>query len=228
MRKIVLLRHGESLWNRQNRFTGWTDVPLTDRGKREAALAGQLIKKSGLKIDAACTSVLTRTIHSLWLALDELGRQWLPVDKSWRLNERHYGALQGLNKDLAARQFGEEQVYFWRKSFRAIPPLLVDSPNQLHLDARYHNVALSDLPMGESLEMTVRRVLPYWHHVIIPRIRAGETLLLVGHGNTLRALITFLDQLDENAVMQLHVPTGRPIIYIMDDHLEVIRHHVLE
>ncbi|GAB2952518.1 2,3-diphosphoglycerate-dependent phosphoglycerate mutase [Hafnia psychrotolerans] len=228
MRKIVLLRHGESLWNQENRFTGWTDIPLTHKGQREATLAAQLIKKSGIQIDATFTSVLVRTIHSLWLVLDELGKQWLPVDRSWRLNERHYGALQGLNKDLAAQQLGEEQVHAWRKSFRAIPPLLKDEPNRLHLDARYKHVALSDLPMGESLEMTIRRMLPYWQHAVIPRIRSGETLLLVGHGNTLRALMMYLGRLDENAVMHLHVPTGIPIIYTMEDNMDVVRHQLLE
>lgn len=197
MCKIILLRHGESQWNQQNRFTGWEDVPLTMKGVVEARRAANLIKQSGIIIDSACTSVLNRAIHSLWLIMETLDQLWLPVDKSWRLNERHYGALQGMNKDDAARQIGQKIVYHWRRSYRGVPPPLPDAPASLHREARYRHVPLTDLPVGESLEMTQRRLLPYWHSVIVPRVASGETILLVSHANALRALTMFIEKIDE-------------------------------
>lgn len=222
MGKIILLRHGESIWNQQNLFTGWTDVPLTLKGIEEARHAARLIKRSGIEIDSACTSVLNRAIHSLWLIMDTLNQLWLPVNKSWRLNERHYGALQGMNKDEAAQRMGEKLVYHWRRSYRGIPPPLTEEPGHLHRDARYRHVALADLPAGESLEMAQRRILPYWQHVVAPRVVSGETVLLVGHANMLRALTMFLKQTDENEVMNLHIPCGVPVLYEINEN-ETIR-----
>ncbi|MDU5617199.1 MAG: 2,3-diphosphoglycerate-dependent phosphoglycerate mutase [Klebsiella michiganensis] len=228
MGKIILLRHGESEWNQQNRFTGWTDVTLTRRGEEEARHAARLIKQAGIQIDSACTSVLNRAIHSLWLIMETLNLLWLPVSKTWRLNERHYGALQGMRKDEAAQQMGEELVYHWRKSYRGIPPLLAAAPQLLHREARYHHIALSDLPKGESLEMALRRVIPYWQHVIAPRVVSGETLLLIGHANMLRALTMYLEQTDENNVMDLHIPTGVPVLYEMSEDKTISGRYILE
>lgn len=228
MGKIILLRHGESLWNQQNRFTGWVDVPLTLKGIEEARRAAILIQKAGIVIDSACTSVLNRAVHSLWLMMEKLNQLWLPVDKSWRLNERHYGALQGMNKDEAAQQIGQKIVSHWRRSYRGIPPPLLNAPGSLHHDARYHHVSLTDLPMGESLEMTQRRLLPYWHHVIVPRIASGETMLLVSHANALRALTMFIEQINENQVTELHVPTGIPVLYEMNENRIISTRYTLE
>ncbi len=228
MGKIILLRHGESKWNQQNRFTGWTDVPLTQKGVEEARHSARLIKQAGIEIDFACTSVLNRAIHSLWLIMETLDQQWLPVDKSWRLNERHYGALQGMNKDEAAQRMGKERVFHWRRSYLGIPPALAEAPGLLHREARYRHVALSDLPTSESLEMTLRRVLPYWRHFITPRIVTGETLLLVGHANMLRALAMHLGQTDENKVEDLHIPTGIPVLYEMSEDETISDRYILE
>ncbi|WP_173636033.1 2,3-bisphosphoglycerate-dependent phosphoglycerate mutase [Paramixta manurensis] len=214
--KLVLLRHGESVWNLENRFTGWTDVPLTEKGQREADKAGILLREAGLLPDCVSTSLLVRCIHTVWRVLDQLDRSWLPVDTTWRLNERHYGALQGLNKEETARLMGEDIVNQWRKSFRGIPPADPESPARLHQDARYRNVALRDLPSTESLEMTIRRVLPWWRHVVVPQLQSGKTVLIVAHRNSLRALIMFLNGMDEEAVSHLHVPTGVPMVYEME------------
>ncbi|MDF7652983.1 2,3-bisphosphoglycerate-dependent phosphoglycerate mutase [Klebsiella variicola] len=216
MGKIVLLRHGESIWNQQNLFTGWTDVPLSLKGMEEARHAARLIKQTGIEIDAAFTSVLNRAVYSLWLVMETLDRLWLPVNKSWRLNERHYGALQGMNKDEAAHRFGEKLVYHWRRSYHGIPPPLTGDPRRLHQEPRYRHIALSDLPGGESLEMTQRRVLPYWQHAIAPRVISGESILLVGHANMLRALTMFLEKTDENEIVDLTIPTGIPVLYEMN------------
>ncbi|MBK5017180.1 2,3-diphosphoglycerate-dependent phosphoglycerate mutase [Pantoea sp. S62] len=221
---LILLRHGESLWNRENRFTGWTDVPLTERGCREADRAGRLLRDAGLRPDWVSTSVMTRCVHTVWRVLDQLDRSWVPVNKTWRLNERHYGALQGLNKDETARQMGEERVRHWRKSFRGIPPADAEAPARLHRDPRYRRVALSDLPATESLEMTLRRVMPYWQHAVVPQLRPGRTVLLAAHGNSLRALMSFLNGMEEEAVAQLHVPTGVPAVYRMSADARVVSH----
>ena len=228
MGKIILLRHGESEWNQQNCFTGWEDVPLTLKGVEEARRAAILIKQSGIIIDGACTSVLNRAIHSLWLIMETLDQMWLPVDKTWRLNERHYGALQGMDKDKAAQQIGQKIVYHWRRSYRGLPPPLLDAPASLHREARYRHVSLTDLPAGESLEMTQRRLLPYWHHVIVPRVVSGETILLVSHANALRALTMFIEQIDENKVPDLHVLTGIPVLYEMNENRAITARYSLE
>ncbi|WP_435930377.1 2,3-diphosphoglycerate-dependent phosphoglycerate mutase [Dryocola sp. BD613] len=224
---LILLRHGESLWNRENRFTGWNDVPLTEKGRQEADRAGLLLREARLRPDCVSTSVLTRCVHTVWQVLVQLDRSWLPVDKTWRLNERHYGALQGLNKDEAARMMGEEKVRQWRKSFLGIPPADFMAPARLHQDPRYWQVALSDLPATESLEMTIRRVLPYWRRVVMPQLQHGKTVLIVGHGNSLRALIMYLNGMTEEDVMRLHVPTGVPVIYEMNTDAYAVSHHFL-
>lgn len=220
--RLILLRHGESLWNKENRFTGWVDVPLTEKGKQEADTAGKQIFKAGLFPDFVCTSLMTRCIHTLWRVLNQLDCSWLPVDKTWRLNERHYGALQGLNKEETAQLMGNEQVHLWRKSYREIPPPDRDAPARLHQEPRYRHVALSDLPMTESLEMTIRRVLPYWQNVLVPQLRSGKTVLIVAHGNSLRALIMFLKGMGENEVINLSVPTGIPVVYELDEEAHVV------
>lgn len=224
---LILLRHGESQWNRENRFTGWTDVPLTVRGRQEADRAGDALRAAGLMPDRVFTSVMTRCVHTVWRVLDRLDRSWTPVEKSWRLNERHYGALQGLNKDDAARIMGEETVRLWRKSFSGIPPADAEAPAQLRRDLRYRRVALADLPATESLEMTLRRVMPYWHHVVVPQLRCGSTVLIVAHGNTLRALTAFLNGMPHDSVAQLHIPTGVPVVYEMDTAAQVVCRYVL-
>lgn len=224
---LILLRHGESQWNRENRFTGWTDVPLTDRGRQEADRAGDVLRDAGLLPDRVFTSVMTRCVHTVWRVLDRLGRSWTPVDKHWRLNERHYGALQGLNKEAAARMMGAETVRLWRKSFSGIPPADAGAPAQLRRDPRYSRVALADLPATESLEMTLRRVMPYWQHAVMPQILCGSTVLVVAHGNTLRALATFLDGMPHDSLAQLHIPTGVPAVYQMDAAAQVVSRYVL-
>lgn len=224
---LILLRHGESQWNLENRFTGWVDVPLTLQGQFEAIRAGQLLKSANIIPDIVCSSVLRRCIHTTWLVLDQMDRSWLPVEKTWRLNERHYGALQGLNKDETAERLGAAEVHYWRKSFKGIPPLDFEAPGQLHRDPRYRHVALSDLPSGESLEMTIRRVKPWWDHFVVPQLRCGKTVLIIAHRNSLRALIMYLNQMDEQSVAQLQVPTGEPMIYQMNDEAEVVSHQTI-
>ncbi|RPD93184.1 2,3-bisphosphoglycerate-dependent phosphoglycerate mutase [Candidatus Pantoea deserta] len=224
---LVLLRHGESQWNQENRFTGWTDVPLTDRGRQEADRAGDALRAAGLLPDRVFTSVMMRCVHTVWRILDRLDRSWTPVEKNWRLNERHYGALQGLNKDEAARLMGAETVRLWRKSFSGIPPADAEAPAQLRRDRRYCRVALTDLPSAESLEMTLRRVMPYWQHVVVPRMLCGGTVLIVAHGNTLRALTAFLHGMTHDSVTQLHIPNGVPAVYEMDAAAQVVSRYVL-
>ena len=214
MYKLVLLRHGESTWNQENRFTGWTDVPLTDKGVAEARAAGQLMKKEGFTFDLAFTSVLKRAIKTLWLALEEMDEMWVPTTKSWRLNERHYGALQGLNKAETAQKYGDEQVKIWRRSYDVRPPLLeqTDERYPAH-DPRYKNLASEDVPAGECLADTVARVIPYWKGVIVPEIEAGRKLIIAAHGNSLRALVKHLDGMSDADVMELNIPTGIPLVY---------------
>jgi 2,3-bisphosphoglycerate-dependent phosphoglycerate mutase len=228
MHKVVLLRHGESTWNRENRFTGWTDVDLSERGCEEAAEAGRLLKDGGYLFDIAYTSVLKRAIRTLDAALDATDRLWIPVEKSWRLNERHYGALQGLNKAETAAKHGEAQTKIWRRSYDIPPPpLTVDDPRHPSHDPRYAGLNPGDVPLTESLKDTVARFLPYWHETIAPAIWAGKRVLIAAHGNSLRALVKYLDNVSESAIVELNIPTGIPLVYELDDQLQPIRHYYL-
>jgi 2,3-bisphosphoglycerate-dependent phosphoglycerate mutase len=226
MHKLVLLRHGESAWNKENRFTGWTDVDLSEKGRQEALEAGKALKQAGFRFDLAHTSVLKRAIRTLWIALDELDQLWIPVEKSWRLNERHYGALQGLNKAETAAKYGGEQVHVWRRSYDVLPPLLTDGDERSPAnDPRYAGV--NPMPMGEALKQTVERMLPYWESAIAPAVRSGKSVLVVAHGNSLRALVKHLDAMSEEAIMALNIPTGIPLVYELDGSLKPIRHYYL-
>jgi 2,3-bisphosphoglycerate-dependent phosphoglycerate mutase len=226
--KLVLLRHGESTWNKENRFTGWTDVDLTGKGREEAKAAGQLLKTGGFGFDFVYTSVLKRAIRTSFIAQDELDQLWLPVERSWRLNERHYGALQGLNKAETAAKHGEEQVKIWRRAYAiAPPPLTLDDPRHAARDPRYTDVPPSLLPLTESLKDTVERFLPYWHGSIAPRIRAGTRVLMVAHGNSLRALVKYLDGISDQDIVELNIPTGIPLVYELDGSLKPLRHYYL-
>ena len=228
MHKVVLLRHGESTWNKENRFTGWHDVDLTERGRQEAADAGRLLKEGGYVFDIAFTSVLKRAIKTLGIALDVLDALWIPVVKSWKLNERHYGALQGLNKAQTTAKHGEAQVKIWRRSYDIPPPALTpDDPRHPSRDPRYKDLSPADLPLTESLKETVGRFLPYWHGTIAPAIRAGQRVVIAAHGNSLRALVMYLDTIDEQTIVELNIPTGIPLIYELDDDLKPLRHYYL-
>ena len=221
MPKIVLLRHGQSTWNQENRFTGWTDVDLTDLGRKEAAEAGRLLKAEGLTFDIAFTSVLKRAIRTCWITRDELDLLWIPVEKSWRLNERHYGALQGLNKAETAAKHGEEQTKIWRRSYDIPPPALSpDDSRHPSRDPRYADVPAGELPLTESLKDTVARFLPYWHDRIVPAIRSGQRVLIAAHGNSLRALVKYLDNISDGAIVELNIPTGVPLVYELDENLK--------
>jgi 2,3-bisphosphoglycerate-dependent phosphoglycerate mutase len=224
MIRLVLLRHGESTWNKENRFTGWTDVDLSDKGRDEAAEAGRLMRAEGFAFDVAFTSVLTRAIRTLWLALDEMDMLWLETHKSWRLNERHYGALQGLNKAETAAKHGEAQVKIWRRSYD-IPPPPLEPGDERHAagDPRYASLAPLELPLTESLKDTVARVVPYWLETIAPQARAGKRVLIAAHGNSLRALVKYLDGVSEQDIVELNIPTGIPLVYELDDRLEPVR-----
>lgn len=226
--KLVLLRHGQSTWNQENRFTGWTDVELTDQGRAEAKAAGQMIKKDGYLFDVAYTSVLKRAIGTLWSVLEESDQMWLPVIRDWRLNERHYGDLQGLNKVETAEKFGEDQVFTWRRSFD-IPPgaLTEDDPRHPKHDRRYKDVTPAELPATEALKQCQDRVLPYWESEIAPAIRSGQRVLVVAHGNSLRALIMHLDKISEKEITQLNIPTGIPLVYELDENLQPLKHYYL-
>jgi 2,3-bisphosphoglycerate-dependent phosphoglycerate mutase len=220
MLRLVLLRHGESTWNRENRFTGWTDVDLTEKGRAEARDAGRLMAAEKFEFDVAYTSVLKRAIRTLWIALDEMDLMWIPVYRSWRLNERHYGALQGLNKAETASQYGEAQVKIWRRSYDIPPPPLTpDDPRHPSHDRRYSGLAVSELPLTESLKDTVARFLPYWHETIAPDIRAGRKVLIAAHGNSLRALVKYLDNVSEDEIVELNIPTGIPLVYLLNEDL---------
>jgi 2,3-bisphosphoglycerate-dependent phosphoglycerate mutase len=224
MTKLVLLRHGESTWNRENRFTGWTDVDLSDRGLDEAREAGRLLKVEGFTFDVAYTSVLKRAIRTLFVALDELDLLWIPVHKSWRLNERHYGALQGLNKAETTARHGEAQTKIWRRSYDIPPPPLApDDERHPSRDRRYADLAPGDLPLTESLKDTVGRFLPYWHETIAPSIAAGRRVLIAAHGNSLRALVKYLDGLSDAAIVERNIPTGIPLVYELDEALKPLR-----
>ena len=228
MTKLVLLRHGESIWNKENLFTGWTDVDLSDQGKSEAKRAGELLKSGGFVFDLAFTSVLKRAIRTLWITLDELDLMWIPVEHSWRLNERHYGALQGLNKAQTAAKYGDEQVLVWRRSYNVRPPALDESdPQYPGTDPRYRGLSPSELPRTECLKDTVGRFLPYWHQAIVPTIRSGKKVIIAAHGNSLRALVKHLDVISDQDIVGLNIPTGVPLVYDLDDQLKPIQHYYL-
>ncbi len=228
MYKIVLLRHGESIWNQENRFTGWTDVDLSERGRTEAKRAGEVLRSEGFGFDIAFTSVLKRAIRTLWYVQDELDLMWIPTIKAWQLNERHYGALQGLNKAETAAQFGDEQVLVWRRSYDTPPPLLSpDDERYPGRDPRYAGLGQEQLPLTESLKETVARVIPYWHAEIAPVIRSGRRVIVAAHGNSLRALVKFLDNLSEEAILQLNIPTGVPLVYELNAQLQPLRNYYL-
>jgi 2,3-bisphosphoglycerate-dependent phosphoglycerate mutase len=224
MKSIVLLRHGESVWNKENRFTGWTDVDLSEKGVEEAREAGRLIKDAGFDFDIAFCSVLKRAIRTLWIVLEELDRMWIPQELSWRLNERHYGALQGLNKAEMARKFGEEQILAWRRSYDVPPPALeLNDPRIPANDQRYHDVPPAELPLTECLKDTVARFVPYWSDRIAPQVQAGKRVIVAAHGNTIRALIKYLDNVSEKDIVSLNIPTGIPLVYELRDDLRPIR-----
>ncbi len=228
MHKVVLLRHGESTWNKENRFTGWTDVDLSDKGREEAAAAGKLLKQEGFAFDLAFTSVLKRAIRTLWIALDELDEMWIPIERSWRLNERHYGALQGLNKAETAQKHGEAQVKIWRRAYDIPPPpLAADDERHPSKDRRYRDLTPEQLPLTESLKDTVARFLPYWHDRIAPAISSGQRVLVAAHGNSLRALVKYLDGISDQDIVELNIPTGIPLVYELDAQLKPIRNYYL-
>lgn len=228
MYKVVLLRHGESEWNKENRFTGWTDVDLTEKGIAEAVKAGKILKENGFQFDVAFVSVLKRALRTLWLTLEEMDQLWIPWEKSWRLNERHYGSLQGLNKAETAAKHGEEQVLVWRRSYDIPPPPLDKNderyPGKLRM---YCDVVESDLPLTESLKDTVARFLPYWHDTIAPTIKSGKRVIIAAHGNSLRALVKYLDNMSDEEILKLNIPTGMPLIYELDENLKPIKHYYL-
>ena len=228
MKKIVLLRHGESAWNKENRFTGWTDVGLTPKGVEEAVAAGRTLKKEGYEFDTAFTSVLSRAIKTLWLALEEMDRMWIPVHLSWRLNERHYGALQGLNKAETAERHGMDQVLIWRRSYDTRPPALTpDDPRYPGSDPRYAGLGPQELPLTECLKDTVARFLPYWHEAIAPAVKAGQRVIIAAHGNSLRALVKYLDRVSDKDILELNIPTGIPLVYELQEDLTPIRSYYL-
>lgn len=228
MTRLVFIRHGQSSWNLENRFTGWTDVDLTKKGIKEARQAGQILKEEGYTFDLAHTSVLKRAIRTLWIALDEMDLMWLPVYPSWRLNERHYGALQGTNKKDAADKYGSEQVHIWRRSYDVPPPLIEKTDKRFPgADPRYAELNPEELPRGESLGDTLKRVLPYWHETIAPDLRAGKRVLIVAHGNSIRALVKHLDDIPDNVISELNIPTGIPLVYELEDDLHATNHFYL-
>jgi 2,3-bisphosphoglycerate-dependent phosphoglycerate mutase len=228
MKKVVLLRHGESVWNRENRFTGWIDVGLTDKGIAEACEAGRLIGEAGFDFDLAYCSVLRRAIRTMWIVLQEIDRMWVPQHLSWRLNERHYGALQGLNKSETAKKFGDEQILIWRRSYDTRPPALDASDEQNPVnDLRYQSVPRQELPLTECLKDTIERFLPYWNETIAPQVKAGKRVIVVAHGNTLRALVKHIDNVSEEDIVALNIPTGIPLVYELEDDLKPIRSYYL-
>jgi 2,3-bisphosphoglycerate-dependent phosphoglycerate mutase len=228
MHKLVFVRHGQSVWNLENRFTGWTDVGLTAQGEAEALEAGRLLKEGEYVFDVVHTSVLKRAIKTMWIAMEAMSLEWLPVYRAWQLNERHYGALQGLNKAEMAEKFGEEQVHIWRRSYDVPPPAL-ELTDERHpkFDARYAALKPDELPSTESLKLTLERVLPYWHAVLAPAIKSGQRILVVAHGNSLRALVKYLDHISDEEIPGLNIPTGVPLVYELDDELKAIKHYYL-
>jgi 2,3-bisphosphoglycerate-dependent phosphoglycerate mutase len=228
MLRLVLLRHGESTWNKENRFTGWTDVDLSDKGGEEAREAGRLMSAEKYEFDVAYTSVLKRAIRTLWIALDELDMMWIPVYRSWRLNERHYGALQGLNKAETAAKYGDDQVKIWRRSYDTPPPPLTDEdPRHPSHDRRYADLKRTEVPLTESLKDTVARFLPYWHEVVAPDIKAGKRVLIVAHGNSLRALVKYLENIPDDKIVELNIPTGIPLVYSLNEDLKPLTKYYL-
>ncbi len=228
MHKLVLIRHGQSTWNLENRFTGWTDVDLSDQGRLEAQSAGEILREEGYAFDLVYTSVLKRAIRTMWIVMDELDQMWLPVIRDWRLNERHYGALQGLNKAETAAKHGEEQVKIWRRSYDVPPPPLEeDDPRNAARDRRYATLCKEDIPLTESLKETVARFVPYWENVIAPQVASGNRVLIVAHGNSLRALVKYLDEISEEDIIGLNIPTGVPLVYELDKELKPIGHRYL-
>lgn len=228
MIKLVLLRHGESIWNKENRFTGWLDVDLSERGTQEAHNAARLLKEGGYTFDVAFTSVLKRAIRTLWIVLDDMDLMWIPVHLSWRLNERHYGALQGLNKSETAAKFGEEQVHIWRRSYDTPPPALAE--NDKHWpgrDPRYSDLSENELPVAECLKDTVARFLPYWRKTIAPALQSGKRILISAHGNSLRALVKHLDNISDSNIVGMNIPTGIPLVYELDDNLKPLNRYYL-
>jgi 2,3-bisphosphoglycerate-dependent phosphoglycerate mutase len=226
--KLVLLRHGESTWNKENRFTGWTDVDLSEKGMQEAAKAGSVLKENGFVFDIAYTSVLKRAIRTLWIVLDKMDQMWIPVHRSWRLNERHYGALQGLNKSEMAAKFGEEQVLVWRRSYDIRPPALEKSdPRYPGNDPRYRELDPKIVPVTECLKDTVERFLPYWHETILDSLRCGKKVLIAAHGNSLRALVKYLDNVSDAEIVGMNIPTGLPLVYELDDSFKPLKHYYL-
>ena len=228
MKKIVLLRHGESTWNKENRFTGWTDVDLTPKGLQEARNAGQLLRAQGYVFDMAYTSVLKRAIRTLWIALDEMDQMWIPIHHTWRLNERHYGALQGLNKAETAAKYGDEQVLIWRRSYDTRPPALTtDDDRYPGTDPRYKDLPSKDIPQTECLKDTVERFLPYWNTTIAPQVLAGKSVIIAAHGNSLRALVKYLDDMSEKDILNCNIPTGIPLVYELENNMKPIRSYYL-
>jgi 2,3-bisphosphoglycerate-dependent phosphoglycerate mutase len=229
MKQLVLIRHGESAWNLENRFTGWADVDLTPKGAEQALAAGENLRKAGYEFDVAYTSVLRRAIRTLWHVQDTMDLMWIPVVHSWRLNERHYGALTGLNKAETAAKYGDEQVHIWRRSYDVRPPLLeMDDERNPKNDSRYSKLSASDIPLGECLKDNVERVLPLWNESIAPALKANKRVLLVAHGNSIRSLIKYLDQMSDEAIMEVNVPNGVPLVYELDDNLKPIQHFYLD
>ena len=228
MKKLVLIRHGESLWNKENRFTGWTDVDLSEKGREEAKKAGEFLKKEGFVFDVAYTSVLKSAIRTLWSVLSEMDLMWIPIHHCWRLNERHYGALQGLNKAETAAKFGDEQVLVWRRSYDTPPPVLEKTDERYPgNDPRYKDLGEKDLPLTECLKDTVDRFLPYWHDTIAPDIKAGKKVIIAAHGNSLRALVKYLDDISDEEIVSLNIPTGLPLVYELDDDLKPLKSYYL-
>jgi 2,3-bisphosphoglycerate-dependent phosphoglycerate mutase len=226
--KLVLLRHGESNWNKENRFTGWTDVELSDQGIQEAKNAGKVLKSEGFTFDMAFTSVLKRAIRTLWITLDELDLMWIPVERSWRLNERHYGSLQGLNKAETAAKFGDEQVHIWRRSYDIQPPALEkDDPRFPGKDPKYKDLTEGELPLTECLKDTVNRFVPYWEKTIEPLVKSGKKVIIAAHGNSLRALVKYLDNIPEEEIVGLNIPTGVPLVYELDENMHPLKHYYL-
>ncbi len=228
MVKLVLVRHGESIWNLENRFTGWTDVGLSEKGIQEAHRAAIFLKEGGFTFDLAFTSVLKRAIKTLWIILEDMDLMWIPVQHTWRLNERHYGALQGLNKMEMVKQYGEEQVHIWRRSYDITPPALTkDDPRSVISDSRYQNLLPHEIPLTEALKNTVERFLPYWHGTVVPQLKEGKKIIIAAHGNSLRALVKYLDNISEEEITKLNIPTGIPLIYELDINLKPIKHYYL-
>ena len=228
MYKLVLVRHGQSTWNLENRFTGWTDVGLTDLGRIEAHESGRLLREGGYVFDVSYTSVLRRAIQTLWIVLEEMGLEWIPTVKAWQLNERHYGALQGLNKAETAEKFGEAQVKAWRRSYDVPPPSLdLDDERHPRFDPRYTSLGPDQLPATESLKLTLERVLPYWHSVLAPEIQSGKRIIIAAHGNSIRALVKYLDNISDADIPELNIPTGLPLVYELDEDLKPIKSYYL-